>query len=140
MTQRSEVVEFDAHMFNGGIINSGKIEKHIYELRPLRNAAKFYFWYQCFTNIYFLQHLEDRSRSKPGDVGIDRKLKPVPKQINKRTLKVVIMEFMKKLKPTLEIVQEYHWNNHWKIYFDIGPVFSTLFSTTSIRKSKGWLL
>ena len=36
VTQRSEVVEFDAHMFNGGIINSGKIEKHIYELRPLR--------------------------------------------------------------------------------------------------------
>ena len=34
VTQRSEVVEFDAHMFNGGIINSGKIEKHIYELRP----------------------------------------------------------------------------------------------------------
>ena len=49
------------------------------------------------SDIYFLQHIEDRSRSKPGDVGIDRKLKPVPKQINKRTLKVVFMEFVKKL-------------------------------------------
>ena len=51
---------------------------------------------QNFTyDIYFLQHIEDRSRSKPGDVGIDRKLKPVPKQINKRTLKVVFMALMK---------------------------------------------
>ena len=51
---------------------------------------------QNFTSdIYFHQHIEDRSRSKPGDVGIDRKLKPVPKQINKRTLKVVFMALMK---------------------------------------------
>ena len=32
--------------------------------------------------------VDDKSRCKPGDCGIDRKVKPVPKQINKRTLKV----------------------------------------------------
>ena len=50
VTQRSEVVEFDAHMFNGGIINSGKIEKHIYELRPLNftfgmNVVRIYIFF-----------------------------------------------------------------------------------------------
>ena len=95
VTQRSEVVEFDAHMFNGGIINSGKIEKHIYEPRPLRKKNSIFSIYFSIFSTFSNISIEDRSRSKPGDVGIDRKLKPVPKQINKRTLKVVFMALMK---------------------------------------------
>ena len=43
VTQRSEVVEFDAHMFNGGIINSGKIQKYIYKQRSSRDDINFKF-------------------------------------------------------------------------------------------------
>ena len=41
VTQRSEVVEFDAHMFNGGIINSGNIQKYICKQVALRNNFTF---------------------------------------------------------------------------------------------------
>lgn len=51
-TTRSQVVDFDAHLFNGGIINS-----------------------------------LDPERSKPGDIGQNPN-RPIPKVINKRTLKI----------------------------------------------------
>ena len=38
--------------------------------------------------MHNVNYTGDKGRSKPGDLGVDRKLKPVPKQINKRTLQV----------------------------------------------------
>ena len=59
-----------------------------YEVKIKSSLLRYQYILFIFINFKKPHAIDDKSRCKPGDCGIDRKVKPVPKQINKRTLKV----------------------------------------------------